>query len=74
MTTPKKNAAPVPQSYLMKLLRRFRSTRNRRRHSRIPLLGESMTAFNQLGDTLAPVPARPVLAPCFMPASNTILF
>ena len=50
------------------LLRFLRSGRNRRRHSRIPLLGESLIAFNQLGDTLSlPVrPARPVLSPCFM--------
>ena len=30
-------------------LRFFRSARNRRRHSRIPLLGESMMRFNQIG-------------------------
>ena len=54
------------------LLRFLRSGRNRRRHSRIPLLGESLIAFNQLGDTLflpvrLPVRvSRPVLAPCFM--------
>ena len=48
----------------------FRSARNRRRHSRIPGLFESMKSFNEIGEGKIPwamvgVP-RPILAPCFV--------
>jgi len=51
-------------------IRFFRAARNRRRHSQIPLLGESMRCFNAIGDGKIPwaiVGApRPILAPCFV--------
>ena len=52
------------------ILRLFRSARNRRRHSRIPGLFESMRRFNQIGNGEIPWAmvgvSRPILAPCFV--------
>ena len=51
-------------------LRFFRSTRNRRRHSRIPGLFEYMKRLNEIGDGKIPWErvdvSRPILAPCFV--------
>ena len=49
----------------------FRSARNRRRHSRIPGLFESMKSFNTIGDgkvpwEKSPTITRPILGPCFV--------
>lgn len=49
----------------------FRSARNRRRHSRIPLLGEYMKRLNEIGDgkipwEKSPTITRPILGPCFV--------
>jgi hypothetical protein len=53
-------------------LRLFRSARNRRRHSRIPLLGEYMKRLNEIGEVEGKIlwervdVSRPTLAPCFV--------
>ena len=49
----------------------FRSTRNRRRHSRIPVLFEYMKRLNEIGDgkipwEKSPTISRPILGPCFV--------
>ena len=53
------------------ILRFFRSARNRRKNSRIPLLWESMKRFNTIGDgkipwEKSPTITRPILGPCFV--------
>jgi len=52
-------------------VRLFRAARNRRRNSRIPLLGESMRCFNAIGYgqvpwKISPMITRPILGPCFV--------
>jgi hypothetical protein len=52
-------------------LRLFRAARNRRRNSRIPLLGEYMKSLNAIGDgkipwERSPTITRPILGPCFV--------
>ena len=42
-------------------LRLFRSTRNRRRHSRIPGLFESMKRLNEIGDGQIPWEKSPTI-------------
>ena len=42
-------------------LRLFRSTRNRRRHSRIPGLFESMKRLNEIGDGKIPWDKSPTI-------------
>ena len=56
---------------MKRLFRLFRSARNRRRHSRIPLLGEYMKRLNEIGDgkipwEKSPTITRSILGPCFV--------
>jgi hypothetical protein len=44
-----------------RFFRLFRSARNRRRHSRIPGLFESMKRFNQIGDGKIPWEKSPTI-------------
>ena len=53
------------------LLRRFRSIRNVRRHSRLPVLGESMAAFNAPAAT-PPTPKCPPVPASMRPTPTLV--